>query len=310
MRYGVSISAALHVAILILAVVGLPSLLSPDREDTVPVAVEMISEKELAEQPSPKAAPPIPEPAKPEPPEKAEAPPAPPPPPPPTPPQQAIRIPPPEPLAKPEPKPEPPKPVAKPPPPEPEPDPVPKPQAKPKPPPEPEPPQVATKTPAEPPVPRPKTKPAPPPDELESLLKNLAKEKRKQDKVKEAAPAPKVAARTETPPKRSALQEQLAAQRLARMIMEQVVPCWSIPIGAKDVQAITVDIRIRMNPDGTYATLPQIRNTKRIASDTAFQVLAESAIRALRDPKCTPLKLPYEDYDDWKDIVFGFTPPN
>ena len=73
---------------------------------------------------------------------------------------------------------------------------------------------------------------------------------------------------------------------------------------------MTVDIRIRMNPDGTYATLPQIRNTARMTTDPAFRALAESAVRALRDPACTPLKLPYEDYDDWKDIIFAFTPPN
>jgi hypothetical protein len=297
MRYGVTISAALHIGLLILAVLGLPSLFDSDRTELVPVNVEVVSEEDLAK---------TPEPPKPEPPKRA--------PPKAAPPKAATAAPPPTP-APPPPAPQPAPQVAKLPPPEPIPEkkpPPPKPEAKPEPPPEPEkkPVETAKKTPPAAPAPKPKRKPEPPPDEFDSLLKNLAKDKRRVEQTRKTeAPAPTAARAPETP-KRSALQERLAAQKLAALITAQISRCWSIPIGAKDVQGMSVDIRIRMNPDGTYATLPQIRNTARMATDTAFRALAESAVRALRDPACTPLKLPYEDYNDWKDIIFAFTPPN
>ncbi len=301
MRYGVTISAALHIGLLILAVLGLPSLFDSERTELIAVNVQVVSEEDLVE----KSEPPKPEPPKAAPPKAATT--GPPPTPQPVP--QDAKLPRPEPI--PEKKPPPPKPTAKPEP-SPEPEPVPEPKAKPEPPPEAEKKPVETAKKALPaaPAPKPKRKPKPPPDEFDSLLKNLAKDKRRVEQTRTTQVPTPAAARAPETPKRSALQERLAAQKLVAVITAQISPCWSIPIGAKDVQGMSVDIRIRMNPDGTYATLPQIRNTARMATDPAFRALAESAVRALRDPACTPLKLPYADYNDWKDIIFAFTPPN
>ena len=309
MRYGVTISATLHIGLLILALVGLPSLFDSNRPELVPVNVEVVTEEDLAkapdtQKPEPsKPEPPKPTPPKVAPPKAAKAAPTPPAPPPTAP--EVVKLSPPEPI--PEKRPPPPKPK-----PPPEPESAPEPRAKPKPPPEPEkkPVETAKKTPAAPPAPTPKRKPDPPPDAFDSLLKNLVQDKRRAERTRKAETPKETAALAPETPKRSALQERLAAQKLAALITAQISKCWSIPIGAKDVQGMTVDIRIRMNPDGTYATLPQIRNTGRMRTDPAFRALAESAVRALRDPACTPLKLPYADYDDWKDIIFAFTPPN
>ncbi len=305
MRYGVTISAALHIGVLILAFLGLPSLFDADRTELMAVNVQVVSEEDFAET----SEPPKPEQPKAGQPKAATAAPPPTPAPPPTrqPVPQVAKLPEPEPI--PEKKPLPLKSTEKP---EPPPKPVPEPKAKPDPPPEAEkkPVETAKKAPPAVPAPKPKRKPKPPPDEFDSLLMNLAKDKRRVEQTRKTeVPTPTAARATETP-KRSALQERLAAQKLVALITAQISPCWSIPIGAKDVQGMSVDIRIRMNPDGTYATLPQIRNTARMATDPAFRALAESAVRALRDPACTPLKLPYADYNDWKDIVFAFTPPN
>lgn len=306
MRYGVALSAAFHLAIVILALVGLPNLLNSKRPDVVQVAVDIVTQEMLDKQPAPKAE------VKPEPPKPApepepvkETPPA--PPPTPEPPPQALNVPAPEPAPRPEP---PPEPAAKPePPPEPEPapEPVPAPKAKPTPPkpPPPEPKQQAAVQP-DPPAPKPRAKPTPPPDEFQSLLKNLAKEKREQQKQKPETPA-RTASRP-TPSQVSPLQAQMIAASLSQAVMRQVSPCWNIPAGAKDAATMSVAIRIRLNPDGALGAQPRVEDTGRIAADPAFRAVAESALRALRDPRCTPLKLPYDQYDMWKDITFVFDP--
>ena len=314
MRYGVIISALLHIGVLILVIAGLPSLLNSERQEIVPIAVEVVSPDELQKAPPPKPAPKPaakPQPPKPEPPKAAK--PAPPPPPAPAPPpEQVVKIPEPEPMPAEKPKPPPP-PEKKPEPPKP----APKPEAKPEPPkpPEkkPEPKQVAA---AEPdaPAPRPKRKPSPPPDEFQSLLKNLEKEKekkeRQEEQQKKAPEPPKQAAVQPAPqtPRRSALQERMIAASLAQAIRQQLAPCWSIPAGAKDAADMSVAIRLRLNPDGALGGQPRIEDTARLNRDLSFRTVAESALRALRNPNCMPLKLPYDQYDVWREILFVFDP--
>ncbi|MFT5486266.1 MAG: hypothetical protein ACI9JL_001621 [Paracoccaceae bacterium] len=297
MRYGAIISGLLHVGLLVLVIVGLPRILQSERVEMVPISVEVVSIEEMAKlqekktPPKPKAKKPPPK--KPDPPKPTKKPPPPPEPP------------------KPEPKPEPKPPEVKP---EPVPKPKPKPKAetppkpkvKPAPPKKPET-QVAAKT---PPTPKPKRKPKPPPpkpDEFQSLLKNLAKDRRAAEKAKADAPA-KVVKKAAEKPKRSALQARMMAASLVQAINQQVTPCWSIPAGAKDAANISVAIRIRLNPDGALGAAPKVEDTGRLGRDTSFRALAESALRALRNPGCMPLKLPYDQYDLWKDIIFTFDP--
>ena len=301
MRYGAIFSGLLHVVILIVVIVGLPGILRSDRQVVVPVSVEIVSVEELSKQPE-----------KPEPPETAEKPPPPPPTPRPTPPATPPPAPPPAPEAKPEPvppKPAPPRPEVKPEPvpkPEAKPEPVPTPKAKPAPPKEPET-QVAAKT---PPAPTPRRKPEPPtpkPDEFQSLLKNLDRQKRAAEEAKAEAPA-RVAKQVEEAPKRSALEDRRIAAGLAQAINQQITPCWKIQAGAKDAANMSVAVNIRLNPDGSLGGVPKIEDTARLGRDPFFRAVAESALRALRDPACMPLRLPYENYDLWKAIIFTFDP--
>ena len=46
----------------------------------------------------------------------------------------------------------------------------------------------------------------------------------------------------------------------------------------------------------------------RYASDQFFRAAADSAVRAVRNPQCSPLKLPQGKYDDWKSISIRFDP--
>jgi len=298
MRKAAIISALLHVSVFVFAWFGLPSLFRDDPLRDQMVQVEMVV---LDQPPKPE---PKPEPPKPKPAPKPVA--APPPPTPPAPPE-------------PPPVPEPPKlaEAAPEPPPEPEPAPAPKEKPKPKPKaePKPEPKPVAKAPPKPAPKPKPKAKPKPPPDQFQSILKDLARQKaeleksesrdRKKDQVAAVPPEPKA----ERPAPRAAnIDSARASAQLASLVKQQVTPCWNIPGGAKDAQKMQIAVRIQLNPDGTLRGPPRIEDTARMSSDPFYRAMAESAARALRLPSCTPLRLPYAQYDLWKDITLIFDP--
>ena len=109
-------------------------------------------------------------------------------------------------------------------------------------------------------------------------------------------------------PKRSALQARMMAASLAQAVNRQITPCWAIPAGAKDAANMSVAIRIRLNPDGARGGKPKVEDYGRLGCDPFFRAVAESALRALGNPQCMPLKLPYDQYDLWKEITFVFDP--
>ena len=283
MRRAAVISALLHVVVVVIAFFGLPSLFSPDPVIEQPVVVDLV-----VFEPEAKV-----KPAKPEPPEAKPPPPKakPPPPkparmiPPPPPPLAALPEPAPAPKAKPKPKPKP----------------KPKRKAEPKPKPKPKP-KVAKR------VPRPKAKPKPPPDRFQALLKNLAKQSQKQRKAEKSTKKPaRKKVQVAAAPRPAAADQRIAAG-LALLVEQQIRECWNIPGGAKDVQKMHIEIRIRLNPDGTLHGMPLVGDARRMTSDPVFRTVAESALRALRNPRCSPLKLPYAEYAIWKDITLNFDP--
>lgn len=289
MRQALLYSATLHIAVILVAYFGLPSLFAPPRIEDAPMTVDLVSLEEVIK---PKKAP---KPPKPKPPPPAKLPPPPPPaalPEPPPPVAAPVPEPPPPPLAKPEPKPKPkPKPVAKP---KPEPKPVPKPPVR-----------SAEEVPK--PKPKPKREKV---DSMQALLKNLAKRKEELERRKKTESDTKPADEPETPERHalSAISQQLQIQKLTAMVKRQVAPCWSIPGGVKDADIIKVAVQIRLNTDGTLRGAPRVVDASRMQKDQSFRVIAESAVRALLNPRCRPLRLPYDEYEIWKDITFNFDP--
>lgn len=289
MRRALIISALFHAAIVAIVYFGVPNLFKPDPVVSVPVAVDLVmappeAAKPEAPKPPPERKPPPPPPkAKPEPP-IPEAPPA-------------IPDPPPMPVL--ETPAEPPPPPPKPPIPKAEPKPKPKPKPVAAPPPEPAPKVQAARV-----APAPKTRPKPPPDRFQALLKDLSTPK----------PAAPKAAPTETPPKavpdplQTAMQRRAVESELTRLVRQQIVPCWNIPAGAKDARDMKIGIRIRLSRDGTLIGAPQLIETSRLSGDPFYRAVAESARRALQNPKCQPLRLPYQQYDIWQNITFNFDP--
>ncbi len=288
MRNAVLISAGLHVAAIVLTVAGLPSLFDSETVEVVPIAVELVTFTE-AEKPAPDPK------SKPEPkPEPRHEPPEPPPEP------ETVSPPlPPEPIAEPVPAPTPPEPAPK-----------PVVKAKPKPKPKPKLKLLARKV----VVPQPRSKPRPPPDEFQTLLKNLKQEKKREDDARKRVQEPPIALMLPSPPvppaprPPSPLEQRMLAATLSQEVMRQVTPCWSIPAGVKDAHTIRVGVRIYLKPDGHLSGPPEVEDSKRMRSDLAFRAVAESALRALRNPRCSPLRLPLKSFETWREISFNFDP--
>jgi hypothetical protein len=87
----------------------------------------------------------------------------------------------------------------------------------------------------------------------------------------------------------------------------QLVQCWALPILPKGKSDIAVDIDVTVNPDRTVARA-DIVDQARLTSDAAFRTMAEADLRAIRDPKCSPLGLPPDKYDQWKSMTIHFDP--
>ena len=303
---GIALSAALHVVIIGVLIIGLPRLFAPPPPEEMPVAVELvtIAPETRATQPNPN--PPQPD-AKPEVPEPEV------------------------PVAKPQPKPEPPKPAPVPPTataiaPVPEPqrpaEVKPTPHVPPKlPEPKPEPPKALDTIEA----PKPKEKPEPP----RQLAKNEAKpeEKKPQEKKydpsqfaallknltpQHSMPSPdappqnprQIAARPSSQPK-APLGSQLTASELD-MVRHQIARCWNVPAGARDAKDLVVEIRAEVDPDGTVQQATIVDQGH--MGDPFYRAAAESARRAFFNPLCRPLHLPAEKYAIWKDLVVDFSP--
>jgi outer membrane biosynthesis protein TonB len=276
MRQGAIYSALLHLSVIVMLVVGLPSM-APDALLAPPIPIEIVTS---IEQPEPEIEP---EP-EPEPEPVAELPP-------PAPKPAPL----PEPVAEPEPEPVP---VA-----EAKPEPEPEPEPPPEPKPEPEPEKQQVKTP-----PKPKMKPLqqvaeedkkkeePPEDRLTTILKNV-------EKLKDQAPAnSQVSDASQAPTSPASSIEQSA---MVRAIQKQMARCWRIDAGARDADSLIVEIRVLLNPDASVRDA-QIVDFERMFRDSYFRSAAENARRAIL--QCSPFRLPANKYEVWRELTLRFDP--
>ena len=306
MRTPAILSAAVHVAALVAAIVNFNFFNRPPIEPE-PVMVDFVAIDKHAAAPTIGNPPPQPREAKIDkettkapPPKTADPPPA---PEPPKPDLAELKPVPPKPVE--QPKPEPPKPpddvvALK--PKEPEPPKVEKPPE----PPKPEPPKPEVKK-VEPPKPAP-PKPAPPPKQpVDSLIDDILKNKDTTQKIKTPEQQPK-------PPK-EITRQQAAAPTLAAVVTasevegvrEKIRPCWNFPAGVKDQSSLVVTMVVQMNQDGT-PTKVDLKDTGRYYNDPTFRAAADSAMRAVSNPRCQPWPLSPEKYNAWRTITFNFDP--
>jgi hypothetical protein len=292
---GITLSVTLHLAVATLILLGLPNLFPDVPPPPSPIAVDlvMLAPHTRATQRNP--SPPVPH-AKPVPPvENAEAinPPPKPPPPIPTPPPPAP--------APPQPAPAP---VSAPP--------KPAPVLAPVPPPPPPKPVVAPKPPPPPPqhVERNQSNPTQKKANsaaFESLLRNLT-DKPAPRMVDTPAPQPprRVAEAEASSQPQAPLGSQLTANEMD-LVARQIEACWNVPAGARDAKDLVIEVHVDVNIDGTVQDAAVV-DTGRYQSDPFFRAAADSAIRAVRNPRCSPLRLPPDKYDAWKTMDLFFNP--
>jgi hypothetical protein len=298
MRKPFIISAAFHLALLLIALFGLHLLPHKPIEMATPISVSMLKPSDLArsnhidEPHEEKEKPPEPEVSKaPEPPKESSASTPPPPPPTPTPPvEQKVETPPPPPPA--------PAPPEK-----------PMPQLTPTPQP-----QTAFQPPAQLPQlqkPMQVAKPLPPkPDpkkvkqldqDFQSLLTNLTPAVPKADQVSKdtVKSTPQAAARAQA-------SDQMTADEMAR-VRQQLAGCWVIPAGALSADKLSIEVQTEYNSDRTLRTA-QLVDTARYNTDPFFRAAADSVMRALHNPACNPLELPAGKFDEWHLMTLTFNP--
>ncbi len=90
-------------------------------------------------------------------------------------------------------------------------------------------------------------------------------------------------------------------------LRQQLAGCWNVIAGAADAQNLAVDIQVTVNSDKTVAAA-RVVDQGRYGSDALFRAAADSALRALRAPACTPLALPDGKYEQWKSMTINFDP--
>lgn len=304
MRKAVTFSALFHALVFALAYFGLPGLKPAPVVTETPIMIELVEVTDETRAPPPKREPEKKAPAKPK--EEAKAEPKPEPPKPPEPPKRADAPPPPP--APPTPEPEP-KAVAVPPPPQPkaqakkkpEPEDKPKPEAKP------QPSKVLAQV-------KPKRKPKAP-DPFASVLKTVEKLK---SQPKTEAPKQK----TDAKPKDD-FEAQIAKALVSRsasadvpdkltiseidLVRQQIMRCWNVQGGYKDIENLSVEISVAMNPDGTVRQA-KVEKANQFANDPFKRAFAEAAYRAVTNPMCQPFKLPPEKYSHWKTMTLNFDP--
>lgn len=162
-----------------------------------------------------------------------------------------------------------------------------------------------------PPVPKPRPQPPKPEEKKEeksdpfaSVLRNLAGEENPQAPANEQ---PDVnSGETPAPGQMAPLGEKLTISE-QDALRRQLESCWNVPIGARDAENLVIELRLFVNPDRTLRQA-SIVDQRRYNQDDFFRAAADSAMRAVRHPNCTPLALPPDKYKQWQSIVVTFNP--
>ncbi len=90
-------------------------------------------------------------------------------------------------------------------------------------------------------------------------------------------------------------------------VRRQIQPCWNFPAGAQDAGSLRVLIRIWLNRDGSVRDA-KVLDRARIAGNSKLRAAADAGLRAVNNPRCSPLRLPPEKFDQWKVLTIDFDP--
>ncbi len=163
-----------------------------------------------------------------------------------------------------------------------------------------------------PPAPRPIRKAKPPKktvkkqpartDPLDSVFKTVGKLK----KSVAQSDRDRTAARTPEGVKAAARSLPMTLSEI-EAVRRQIQPCWNFPAGAQDAGSLRVLIRIWLNRDGSVRDA-KVLDQGRIAGNSKLRAAADAGLRAVNNPRCSPLRLPPEKFDRWKVLTIDFDP--
>jgi hypothetical protein len=83
----------------------------------------------------------------------------------------------------------------------------------------------------------------------------------------------------------------------------RIADCWNPPPGGLGADSIVVKLRLELNEDGTLVGYPSVANS---GASPFFQAAADSAVRAVY--QCQPYSLPKAKYALWRDMILNFDP--
>ena len=83
--------------------------------------------------------------------------------------------------------------------------------------------------------------------------------------------------------------------------------CWNIPSGAREAGNLATEIKVRFNKKGNVLDA-RIVDVSRMKRDRYFRTAAESALRAVLNPRCLNAPLPENKFDKWKNLTLNFDP--
>jgi outer membrane biosynthesis protein TonB len=136
------------------------------------------------------------------------------------------------------------------------------------------------------------------PDNIAALL----------NKIPDADNEPKPVEPADEPPKKK-VRGQSNGTEMAMSVNEidalraRIADCWTPPPGGLGADQIVVKLRLQLNEDGTLVGYPTVANS---GSSPFFQAAADSAVRAVY--QCQPYTLPKAKFALWRDMILNFDP--
>ena len=93
------------------------------------------------------------------------------------------------------------------------------------------------------------------------------------------------------------------------LIMRQIIPCWNVPAGAMNARTLKIKLDVDVGQDGTMK-FAGFTEEALYNSDSYYQVAADSARRAVLDPRCNPLQElpPMDKFHQWHELTLTFDP--
>ena len=91
------------------------------------------------------------------------------------------------------------------------------------------------------------------------------------------------------------------------LLRQQLSSCWNAPAGAviNLGDKVTISAKIQQNMR-VFENSVRIVDTNISKSNPFYGPITDSAMRTLLNPECTPLKLPKDKYNLWKNLTITF----